>query len=61
MRQCLYCQYESSDDHDDDCPQCGMSLPVGQALERQRRLQRFRWYCVMLAVFCLAMMLWLPR
>lgn len=60
MRQCLYCQHESPEGHA-DCPQCGMPLPVDQTAARQRRQRRFAWYCAFLALFCLAMMLWLPR
>lgn len=60
MRQCLYCQHDSPDEHA-DCPQCGMPLPVEQELARQRRLRRFAWYCAFLALFCLVMMIWLPR
>ncbi|WP_370600329.1 protein DnrP [Pseudomonas nitroreducens] len=63
MRQCLYCQHESPEGHA-DCPQCGMPLPVDQTAarqRRQRRQRRFAWYCAFLALFCLVMMLWLPR
>jgi hypothetical protein len=38
-----------------------MPLPVDQELAKQRRLRRFAWYCVILAVFCGVMMVWLPR
>ncbi|KAF1065422.1 MAG: hypothetical protein GAK45_02164 [Pseudomonas citronellolis] len=60
MRTCLYCQH-CSDDNCIDCPQCGMPLPVGAALAQQRRLGRFRWFCALLALFCLIMAFWLPR
>ena len=50
MRQCLYCQQASPDDQA-DCPRCGMPLPAEQALARQRRLRRFRVFCVILALF----------
>lgn len=60
MRQCLYCQQASPDDQA-DCPHCGMPLPAEQAQARQRRLRRFKLFCVVLAVFCVAMAVWLPR
>lgn len=60
MRQCLYCQHESPEEHT-DCPQCGMPLPVSQALAKQRRLRRFTWFCALLTVFCVVMVFWLPR
>lgn len=60
MRQCLYCQHDSDDTHE-DCPQCGTPLPIDQERARQRRLRRFAWYCAFLTLFCLVMMIWLPR
>ncbi|CAD5107165.1 protein DnrP [Zestomonas carbonaria] len=60
MRQCLYCQQSSPDDQS-DCSHCGMPLPAGQAIARQRRLRRFHWFCIGLGLFCLAMAVWLPR
>ncbi|MNW09189.1 hypothetical protein D3C71_2061280 [compost metagenome] len=61
MRHCLYCQHDTTD-HLRDCPQCGMPLPAATVDARLRRRQRcFLWFCVGLTLFCLVMMLWLPR
>lgn len=60
MRQCLYCQQHSTEEHA-DCPQCGMPLPVSQEQAKQQRLRRFAWFCALLTLFCVSMMFWLPR
>lgn len=32
-----------------------------EALEKQRRIQRFKWFVVAVTLFCLLMIFWLPR
>ncbi|MCY1312850.1 hypothetical protein D9M70_633170 [compost metagenome] len=61
MRHCLYCQHNSPH-HLRDCPQCGMPLPnATMDAQLRQRQRRFFWFCIGLALFCLVMMLWLPR
>lgn len=57
-RTCLYCQ-RSQPAQAVACDGCGMPLPTDRP--QQRRQRRFLWFCVALSVFCLAMIVWLPR
>ncbi|WP_268903107.1 hypothetical protein [Bordetella petrii] len=38
-----------------------MPLPAATERARKRRLRRFQWFCLALALFCAAMIYWLPR
>ncbi|WP_307652783.1 hypothetical protein [Pseudomonas mucidolens] len=38
-----------------------MALPASGASLQARRLRRFQWFCLGLALFCIAMFFWLPR
>lgn len=60
MSNCLYCQ-SANPDTGTDCLSCGMPLPAETDLSQARRERRFIWFCAALSVFCLAMMVWLPR
>ncbi|MBU1192583.1 MAG: protein DnrP [Gammaproteobacteria bacterium] len=53
---CLYCgkPYAIGPDQ---CPHC--QAPAHQ--RPQSKLRQFRWFFILLALFCLAMILWLPR
>ena len=55
---CLYCQ-RPQPEQAIACGDCGMPLPTDKP--QQRRQRRFLWFCIALALFCLVMMLWLPR
>ncbi|MDB6446332.1 MULTISPECIES: protein DnrP [Pseudomonas] len=57
---CLYCQ-QANPASETQCRQCGMPLPAEAALAGARRVRRFTWFCVGLAVLCVAMFFWLPR
>ena len=57
-RTCLYCQ-RTQPDAAQNCGDCGMPLPTQRP--QQRRQRRFLWFCIGLTLFCVAMMLWLPR
>ena len=60
MKTCLYCQ-QSNADVREACAGCGTSLPGADASLQARRLRRFQWFCLGLALFCIAMFFWLPR
>lgn len=60
MRQCLYCQ-ASNPDSQACCSNCSMPLPNSVQPVLQRKQRRFLWFCIALGLFCLLMMLWLPR
>jgi predicted amidophosphoribosyltransferase len=54
---CPCCQKENRDDVD-YCLHCGAPLTdQGQAA----RISRFKWYFVGIVIFCIVMMLYLPR
>ncbi|MBH3340270.1 protein DnrP [Pseudomonas sp. UBA7530] len=57
-RTCLYCQRPQPASAL-ECGDCGMPLPTH--LPQLRRQRRFLWFCMGLTVFCVVMMLWLPR
>ncbi|WP_448093286.1 protein DnrP [Pseudomonas lini] len=60
MPVCLYCQH-ANPPQKIECRQCGMPLPALAAHAAQRRLRRFKWFCIGLTIFCVAMFFWLPR
>ncbi|APC18748.1 protein DnrP [Pseudomonas frederiksbergensis] len=60
MPVCLYCQH-TNPPQQSECRQCGMPLPVMAERVQERRLRRFRWFCIGLTIFCVAMFFWLPR
>ncbi|PAU63595.1 DnrP protein [Pseudomonas indica] len=60
MANCLYC----GEEHPAGtiaCRRCGMPLPVRTDGAAARRQRRFLWFCIGLALFCAAMIVWLPR
>ncbi|HWD31353.1 protein DnrP [Pseudomonas caricapapayae] len=57
---CLYCQH-SNPLHGVTCEQCGMPLPTSPAHAAARQQLRFLWFCIGLTLFCVVMVLWLPR
>ncbi|RDS86949.1 protein DnrP, partial [Pseudomonas fluorescens] len=54
MKTCLYCQQRNADKHQ-QCMDCGMALPASDAGIQALRLRRFQWFCLSLALFCIAM------
>ncbi|MFS1286531.1 protein DnrP [Pseudomonas piscis] len=58
--QCLYCQQDNPPGAE-HCQHCGMPLPARAAQAGARRQKRFMGFCIALTLFCLAMVLWLPR
>lgn len=60
MAKCLYCQQDNpAQQH--SCQQCGMPLPQQQEHQARQRLLHFKWFVIALAIFCAAMIIWLPR
>lgn len=57
--RCLYCRHDQPATRD-NCEQCGMPLP-DQVAATSRKLRRFTVFCLLLAVFCAVMIIWLPR
>ena len=60
VRVCLYCQHANPPTQT-ACERCAMPLPASTASLEARRLKRFPWFCLGLAVFCITMFFWLPR
>lgn len=60
MKTCLYCQQRHTDARQ-TCTACGMALPASNVNVQARRLQRFQWFCLSLALGCIALFFWLPR
>ncbi|MDD0987486.1 protein DnrP [Pseudomonas shahriarae] len=60
VRVCLYCQHANPPTQT-ACERCAMPLPASTAYLEARRLKRFQWFCLGLAVFCIVMFFWLPR
>ncbi|UCZ85760.1 protein DnrP [Pseudomonas sp. L5B5] len=60
LPQCLYCQQPNALQAS-HCQHCGMPLPAKAAQAGIRRQRRFMGFCLALTLFCLAMVLWLPR
>lgn len=60
LGQCLYCQQDNGS-RASHCQHCGMPLPTAAAQLGARRQRRFLWFCIGLTLFCLAMVVWLPR
>jgi len=58
--QCLYCGKDVAETAA-TCPHCGAPSHFQKQGENPRRQRRFRIYVILLALFCLAMALWLPR
>jgi len=57
---CLYCQAKSPVT-DKQCRQCGMPLALKHPENKNRRLRFFAKVFVLIAVFCLVMVAYLPR
>ncbi|MGI6408112.1 MAG: hypothetical protein GXZ05_04730 [Gammaproteobacteria bacterium] len=60
MAVCLFCQEENPSGLT-NCKQCGMALPKEQEKRKQKGIARFVWFVILLALFCAAMIVWLPR
>lgn len=67
---CLYCQTENSLDGDTSgdladpvqvCHHCGMALPKNHPSSRFYKTRIFLWAFVFIALFCLLMVIYLPR
>lgn len=58
--KCERCHYELKDQQaeQDQCPQCGESILDDST---QDSIRRFKWYFIGIIVFCVVMMLYLPR
>ncbi len=57
---CEHCNHEFEDQNQefDECPQCGEPLLDDNT---QDSIKRFKWYFVGIVVFCIIMILYLPR
>jgi len=67
---CLYCQTENTLDSDGvdnepapapSCHHCGMALPKVHPSSRRYKTKIFLWAFVIIALFCLVMIIYLPR
>lgn len=67
---CLYCQTENTLDSDTThgwvdpvqvCYHCGMTLPKAHPSSRFYKTRVFLWAFVFIALFCLLMIIYLPR
>ena len=58
--QCRHCGHFIDDDAT-VCPYCATDRPAVADREREGSLKRFRFYYVLLFIFCLWMILYLPR
>jgi len=58
--KCEYCNHEFEDQNLEleDCPHCGEPLLDDTT---QDSIRRFKWYFVGIVVFCIVMILYLPR
>ena len=60
MAVCLFCQEENPSGLT-NCKHCGMALPKEPEKRKQQGIARFVWFVILLALFCAAMIVWLPR
>ena len=58
--KCLYCGGDVPA-HSADCPHCGAPSHFQQQGENPRRRRRFIIYVILVSLFCLAMIVYLPR
>ncbi|PKG56464.1 DnrP protein [Shewanella sp. Choline-02u-19] len=67
---CLYCQTENTLDSETTsyltdpvpvCCHCGMALPKAHPSSRFYKTRVFLWAFVFIALFCLLMIIYLPR
>ena len=58
--QCRHCGHYIAPDLE-SCPYCAAEAPAGIDGEREGSLRRFRLFYVLLFIFCLWMILYLPR
>jgi len=61
-KTCLYCQTENSGNSGDElCHHCGMALPEKHPNDRSIKVKFFVKAFWIIALFCLIMVLYLPR
>jgi hypothetical protein len=66
---CLYCQTDNNVEQDvgskstpvQVCHHCGMALPKAHPSSRLYKTKVFLWAFVFIAIFCLLMVIYLPR
>ncbi|MCL1050160.1 DnrP protein [Shewanella abyssi] len=66
---CLYCQTENEVEQNgldspavgQVCQHCGMALPAAHPSSRLYKTKLFLWAFVFIALFCLVMVIYLPR
>lgn len=65
---CLYCQTENELEQKigdkappQVCQHCGMALPTAHPSSRLYKSKLFLWAFVFIALFCLVMVIYLPR
>lgn len=59
-KQCLFCQTENDIDNA-NCSHCGMALPKKHPMDKRKKINFFVKAFWMLVVFCIIMILLLPR
>ena len=64
-RKCLYCQGENSvtagDVNNVNCKHCGMELPKKHPQDKKSKIRFFIKMFLVIVIFCVVMMYYLPR
>ena len=59
-KKCLYCQGDN-DKNANDCRHCGMTLPQKHPHDKRSKINFFIKAFWVIVVFCVVMMIYLPR
>jgi len=59
-KQCLFCQTENESENT-HCSHCGMALPKKHPLDKRKKISFFVKAFWAIVLFCIAMMVFLPR
>jgi len=60
MKVCLYCQNKNNEDLK-QCERCGMELPIKQPQSKKAKLTFFTKAFWLIVIFCIIMVIYLPR
>ncbi|MCP5325156.1 MAG: DnrP protein [Oceanospirillaceae bacterium] len=58
--ECFYCHHKN-DQHLDLCPHCGMPRLLRRPWQGRGKQVLFQYWFWLVVVFCLVMVVWLPR
>lgn len=59
-KKCLFCQVEN-DDQNENCSHCGMALPAKHPHDKKTKISFFVKAFWGIVIFCVLMMIYLPR